>query len=131
MNISSRPTDRVFGFSLAMAVLLVTGIRWYIKGYVSTRLLALALALVVISIFMPSLLLPLNRGMQVLIHGLLRITNWIVLAVAYWVFVTPVAYFSRASGRAKHFRNWKEASRDSYFSKVTRQDDMTTMKDMF
>ena len=124
-------SDRRFGLSVAGGIVVVALLRWWQAGRLSLMLLILAGCLGILALILPQVLAPLNRIFE---WGRRRVVFWsnaLFLALAFYTFVTPFAVIMRALGHGKAFRQWRDNAVPTYFSKLTRQDDLTTMRDIF
>ena len=96
-------SDRSFGLMFAVIFLLALGfIRWRhesLADRATPTLLALAGLTLVVALARPRLLRPFNRGWMAFSVLLGRIVSPIVLAVLYYLLISPLAVAMRLGGR--------------------------------
>lgn len=114
---SPHNSDRAFGFFFTF-VFLALSAYFYLSGDKLNTFLILTLALICFfcSIFCAKVLHPLNVAwfkLGILLH---RIISPIVLAVLYFVLITPIAFIVRLKGRDE-LNLSKDVAVDSYWIK--------------
>ena len=125
-----RQSDRAFGLTFAAVFAIITAVAWfffdaqvYWTMFVSGGFLAVALIL-------PWILLPLNRLWNGLAGRFGAFNNAILLALFFFLVVTPMGVVMRLFGRDPMDRKYA-ADQPSYLTPVGRKSDPTTLSDMF
>ena len=125
-----RQTDRAFGilFGAVFAIIFVvvyfgfnTHLPWalWVAGF-----------FFILALFIPWLLMPLNRLWENFAYHLSFISNRLVLGLFFFLFVCPFALIFRAFGSDPMDRKF-EPKVDTYWTKVTRHANAKTFADMF
>jgi hypothetical protein len=83
-----------------------------------------------LALFIPWLLMPLNRLWENFAHRLSFVSNHLLLGLFFFLFVCPFALILRAFGSDPMDRKF-EPKVDTYWTKVTRHADAKTFADMF
>lgn len=124
---SAHPGRR-FGLEIGVAAIVIA--MFVRRPYAAPALLVSGVALLVGALAWPALLDPIARRWMALAAALSRVTTPIVLAILYFVVVTPVAVLRRTIGRSPLRRDpraesyWVTArafSRDERRSRMERQ----------
>lgn len=123
-------SDRIFGFTFAGIFFLISAGRWIILGKLVGWPLFVAIVFAALAIFMPGLLLPLNRLWHVIGPKIASINNFIILGVVFYLFVTPIGLIMRLFRRDPMQRSIDKKI-GSYWSPVRRQVDSETLDDQF
>ena len=90
---------RRFGLTVGGAFLLFAGITWWRGHETATIVLgSLGGALALAGLIVPTHLGPVERGWMALAHAISRVTTPIVMAVMYFVVITPSAVLRRTFG---------------------------------
>lgn len=89
---------RRFGLEIGLAAIVVA--MFVHRPYAAASLVGLGVALLVCALALPALLDPIARRWLALAAALARVTTPIVLAILYFVLVTPVAVLRRTIGRS-------------------------------
>ena len=91
---------RKFGLTVGPAFLLLGGILlWRDRMTGATITAALGVLLMLLALAAPRMLLPVERGWMKLAHIMSSITTPIIMAIIYFLVLTPIALFMRALGR--------------------------------
>jgi hypothetical protein len=90
---------RRFGLTVGTAFLVLAGILWW-RGRVTTSTVFATIggALVMAALVMPTRLGPVERFWMAVAHAISRVTTPIVMAVMYFVILTPAAMLRRLFG---------------------------------
>ena len=116
---TSRPPGRRFGLEIGVSGVIVGALLGHSHRQVlGAACAALGVTLLACAVKRPSLLDPLARRWLAFGVALARVTTPIVLAVLYFVVVTPMALLRRTLGRSPLTR---DAHSYSYLVTVTRQ----------
>lgn len=125
-----RQSDHTFGLTFAAVFAVVTAVGWlvfdarlYWAAWTSAGFLLVALIL-------PSALLPLNRLWGVLAVRIARAFNFVLLATFFYLFVLPLGFIIRLTGRDPMHRDF-DPDPKTYWTPVIRDTDQTTLRDMF
>ena len=96
----SAPEGRKFGLTVGSAVLVLAGVAWW-RGHARTAPLlgSLGVLLLLAALALPTRLGPVIRGWMALAQAISRVTTPILLAIVYFVVITPVGLMLRALGR--------------------------------
>ena len=124
-----RLQDRTFGFVIAGALLVVSGVAWWLFDRVLEWVLWTSLGLFATALVAPWVLLPLNRLWTRIAARIGVVTNYLVLGLILYVIFTPVGLILRISRDA--MRRKFDATSPSYLTKVQRQSDAKTFPDWF
>lgn len=89
-------SDRLFGFTFAL-VFLIAGL--FVGRQALIPCLITSLVLLIVSIFIPKLLRPLNRSWLFIGEILHKLTNPVVLGFVFWGVMTPTGWFVRRRGK--------------------------------
>jgi len=95
------PCDRKFG-GFFVVVFLLTAIFFFVapaNEFWALIFAAFAAAFLILTLFAPALLSPLNKAWMALGHILGRIMSPIILGLIFFVLITPVALMGRITGR--------------------------------
>ena len=125
-----RLSDRAFGLALFVALSTVALVRWFFFGGFSEWLIVVAGAFLAAGLFVPGILMPINRLIGNLAPRLAAISNYILLAPFLWAVMTPVGLVMRMAGRDPMRRRFDPDS-DSYLTPVGRETSEETLRDMF
>jgi len=98
-EVVKRPSERRFGFTLAVALFLLTAVGALRGDTLWPVTLTLALAFVGFVVFAPDSLKPLNRLWLQIGLALHTIVSPVVLIVLFFVVVTPVGLIARFAGK--------------------------------
>ena len=95
----TRAEGRRFGLTVGGAFLVVAAVSWW-RDHPAVVLGAGALGsfLVLAGLILPTHLGPVERAWMKLAHAISRITTPVVMAVLYFVIITPVAFLRRTLG---------------------------------
>lgn len=92
-------SDRSFGFVFAGAFLLIGLLPWLGGGVIRWWALAVAFAFGVLAALRPGVLAPVNRLWLALGLLLNRIVSPVVMALLFYLVITPFAYVMRLTGK--------------------------------
>lgn len=96
----TRQQGRRFGLTVGGAFLVLAGVTWWRDHLtVSTVFATLGAALALGGLVLPTHLGPVERAWMRLAHAISRVTTPIVMAVMYFVVLTPVGLLRRAAAR--------------------------------
>ena len=124
-----RPGDRTFGLVFAGLFGLITLIGWLLSGRVLGWAVALAGGLLLLALFAPGLLMPLNRLWTRLGRRIAIASNYALLGSFFYLMILPFGLVGRLLRSSLPKRPDPEA--DSYWSPVRRQATADTYSDMF
>lgn len=102
-RISTRLTaaeGRKFGLTVGLAFLVIASLTWW-RGHTIAPAIAgtLGAALVAGGLIVPTRLGPVERGWMALAHAISRVTTPIVMAIMYFVVITPTGILRRTLSR--------------------------------
>jgi saxitoxin biosynthesis operon SxtJ-like protein len=87
---------RRFGLTVGGAFLVLAGVSWWRGHLVASAVLgSIGGALMVAGLVLPTHLGPVERGWMALAHAISRVTTPIVMAVMYFVVLTPAGLLRR------------------------------------
>jgi hypothetical protein len=122
-------TDRAFGFTFAgLFFLLAVG-----RGLFGARIvwaLSLAIIFALLALFVPDVLMPLNRLWRWIGSKIAVINNVIVLGIVFYLLVTPIALIMRLFGRDSMHRSIDEKVA-TYRTPVRRRTNGENFSDQF
>lgn len=119
---------RRFALTLAVAfALLALLLRWRGHDAASFALFAVVAALGMASVLAPSRLGPVHRAWMALGQAISKVTTPVILALLYYVFITPVGVLRRTIGRSPLAR--EPGSRSFWIARPPR-DDATARRSM-
>jgi len=124
-------SDRSFGWTFAGALALLGGWNAYKGGGASVPLLVVALALAALATVAPRWLAPLRRAWMVLGSVLRRLSSPVVLAVVYFVVLTPFAVIVRRLRRDPLCRRWEPRLPSYWMPRATPESRSEPMRDPF
>ena len=109
------PSDRAFGILLAVVLVCVGGYQLHRGAALSSvkTLFFLSITIFFIALFFSRLLAPFNRAWLLLGDILGKLVNPIVLAIIFFILLSPVAFLSRILGRDE--LKLKPRADDSYW----------------
>lgn len=122
--------DRVFGFTFAGVFFLITLGRWVVSGRLLGWPLFAAGVFATLAVFIPGLLLPLNRLWHVIGPKIASVNNLVILGAVFYLFITPVGLMMRLFRRDPMQRSIDKRIA-TYWSPVRRQADSETFDDQF
>jgi hypothetical protein len=126
-----RQSDRAFGLTLGVVLLVIALVYWLIFGGLLTWCLQLAPVLFVLALVKPGLLLPVNRFFAGVIAPLFAaLNNRIILGSIFYLLLTPTGIAMRLFGRDTMTRKFDD-SVDSYFVPVERQTGPESLREIF
>jgi hypothetical protein len=128
LTIDHRPSTidhlRKFGLVTSVPFLLLSGFLYYKGRPAAPYFLAPGLFLAVFGLIWPSFLGPVEKGWMWFAGKLQIVTTTIILSIAYYLLITPIALFMRLRGRdeLELRRNeggsyWKEHDREGSASR--------------
>lgn len=92
------PSDRSFGLTFAVVFALIGGASWLLDGAHALAWLGGAAVFLILALAAPGILAPLNRAWMKLGLLLHKIIQPVILALLYFVAITPVALLARLTG---------------------------------
>ena len=125
-----RQSDRAFGLTFTVLFALIFVIFYLVFEFDVLWALWVSIAFLVISLFSPSLLLPLNRLWAVLVGKISHFNNHILLGLFFVLFMFPIGIVLRLFGHDPMDRK-KDKNEKTYWKKIERHTDSETLKDMF
>lgn len=123
-------SDRKFGLIFAAVFFFITTIGWFAFDIVLRWAIVCSVTFIIISIIVPSLLMPINRLWIKLTRRIHKIINFILLASFFYIIILPFALVMKCFGRDALRRNRSSRS-SSYWQPVTRHTNETTLPDLF
>ena len=124
------PSDRAFGLTLAIVFALTFIVFYYIFDINLVWVPWIILILVLIALWAPGFLMPLNRLWLILANKLSQINNMILLGVFFFLVILPTSLTLRLFGYDPMGTKRKETN-NSYWVKIDRHTDTETLKDLF
>ena len=123
-------SDRAFGFTFGGLFFLITAVGWIFFDRLTYWALVTGIFFTLVALVVPSVLMPLNQLWRRIGPKVASINNVIILAVVFYIFVTPIALVMRLFGRDPMHRAIDE-SVDTYWTPVQRQTDNESFSDQF
>lgn len=127
---SPQLSDRKFGLVFATIFTIFTIVGWLAFDLVLYWAMVCSGMFLVLSLFSPDVLLPLNRLWSLLTRRMHRVVNFTLLAAFFYLLILPFALVMKCFGRDAMTRNGIPGSA-TYWKPVTRHTDETTLSDMF
>lgn len=127
---SQRLSNRSFGFAFMVITLAFVGVGWLLSGGVSAIGLGVAAAFGLTACLLPAALLPLNRLWMQVADRLGIVSNFILLAVALYLILTPTGLIMRLFTKDP-LNQELDPDIKSYLQPVSRQTDASTLQDIF
>ena len=125
-----RQTDRAFGLTFFVFFAIIFVLAWWVFNTKLIWLLIVSGLFLILSILVPSILLPFNRLWAVLVARLSVLSNHIILGSFFIVFLLPAGLIMRLIGRDS-MQRVRKANCNSYWAPVNRQSTSETLPDMF
>jgi hypothetical protein len=122
--------NRPFGLTIGGILGALGGLFWWTRGAPPVGLLGTALGFLAIALFAPGILLPVNRLWTLFAHRLGILTNYLLLGLFLYVFVTPLGLMIRAFGRDPMSRRFLPEA-ESYLTAVQRSNSSESLADQF
>jgi len=114
------PSNRKFGLFFFFFFFLLALISFMEgKGNLTVTFGLVSFMFLILAVFFPKLLLPFNIAWMFFGVILGRIFNPIILAIIYFILITPIAYISRAFGRDE--LRLKKVKTNSYWIKIKKE----------
>jgi hypothetical protein len=123
-------SDRKFGLMFAAVFSVIAVVGWFFFDVILEWALIVAVGFTVVALALPGVLLPFNRLWGVFAERLGRVMNFLLLGLFFYLFLLPIGFIIRLSGRDPMHRNLDPKAK-TYFSPVTRHSDEDTFRDMF
>ncbi|MDA1091286.1 MAG: hypothetical protein O3A85_13350 [Proteobacteria bacterium] len=123
-------SDRKFGLIFASIFAIFTIVGWYGFDVVLRWAIVCSVAFLALALFVPGLLMPLNRLWGVVTGRIHRVVNFTLLAAFFYLVIFPFGLIMRLFGRDA-MRRAPVPKAASYWQPVTRHTDETTLHDMF
>jgi ABC-type uncharacterized transport system permease subunit len=125
-----RQTDRAFGFTFAGVFAAIAVVGFVLFGATWVWSLALAAGFLLLGLLRPGLLRPLNAAWRWFAGQVGRLNSTIVLALLFYVVLTPVGLLLRLLAGDPMLRRVRQPQ-GSYFTPVRRQVTRETLADQF
>jgi hypothetical protein len=125
-----RPGDRVFGLVLGAVFGLIALIGWFLSGRILTWAVGISGGFLVLALFAPGLLMPLNRIWGRLALRVASVINHLLLGLFFYLVILPFGLSARLLLRRLMLKR-PDPSLDSYWTPVGRQATTETYPDMF
>ena len=123
-------SDRKFGLIFAAIFTIITIIGWIAFDLVLLWAIVCSGFFLVLSLIIPSALMPLNRLWAALTRRIHLVVNFTLLASFFYLFILPYALVMKLFGRDTMRRKRVQGSA-TYWQPVTRHTNETTLADMF
>ena len=123
-------SNRSFGLAFMVITLAFVGVGWLLSGGVSAIGLGVATAFGLIACLLPAALLPLNRFWMQVADRLGIVSNFILLAVVFYLILTPTGLILRLFTKDP-LDQGLDPDIKSYLQPVSRQTDASTLQDIF
>ena len=127
---AQRLSNRAFGLVFMVITLALVSLGWFLAGGVSVIGLGVATAFGLTACLLPAALLPLNRLWMQIADRLGIVSNFILLAVALYLLLTPTALVMRLFAKDPLDQRL-DPDIKSYLQPVPRQTDASTLQDIF
>lgn len=125
-----RLSDRTFGLTFTVVLLVIAGIGWLWFGVVLIWMSVVAALFFVVAIAVPWLLLPLNRLWHALAYRLGHLTNYLILGLFFFIFIAPFGFILRLYGWDPMCKVL-DSKKENYWTQVRRHTTVDTLRDMF
>ena len=125
-----RPGDRTFGLVFAGLFGLITLISWLLADRILGWAVTLAGSLLLLALFAPGLLMPLNRLWTRLGRRIAIASNYVLLGSFFYLMILPFGLVGRLLRRSSLPKR-PDPEADSYWTPVRRQATEDTYSDMF
>lgn len=106
VNVSDPREQRKFGLLMAVALAVLGGIRWWLKGVPSPIIFTAALVLLIASVFAPFALRPLFAIWMKLSEALNWMMTRVLLTMAFYGLITPARFLNQVFGSDPLKRDW-------------------------
>ncbi len=130
VNSMKRLSDRTFGLTLAVVLLVIAGVGWLLFDAVLVWPPVAAALFLVIALTVPWLLLPLNRLWHAFAYRLGHVTNYLLLGLYFFLFIVPFGFALRVFGWDPLCRV-QNPKTETYWTRVQRHTTSDTLHDMF
>lgn len=127
---ANQQSDRAFGFTFAGVFFLITTVGWVFFDRLPYWALITAIVFTLLASVFPIVLMPLNQVWRRIGPKVASINNAIILAVVFYLFVTPIALMMRLFGRDLMHRSINKKA-VTYWTAVQRQADDESFSDQF
>ncbi len=121
---------RLFGLVLGVGLFILFGVLWAVFGIVATWIVAFSAAVLFWALTSPRTLIPILRIFEWIGRKAGVVNNYVILALAYFLVVTPFALVLRIFRREPTMNASVEEVK-SYFAPVRRKMNAQTMRDYF
>ena len=125
-----RLSNKKLGLTLSILILFIFFVIRYVFNAHQDWLILLAGLLAALAMIKPSLLLPINLVFTAITSKIGYLNNHILLGLFFLIVVLPVACFMKVIGRDSMCRKFSKSD-NSYWAKIERNADKTTILDMF
>ena len=122
--------DRKFGMIFAVVFIIITIIAWFAFDIFLNWAIICAGVFFVLSLIIPSILMPLNKLWSVLARRIHLLVNFLLLASFFFLLILPFALVMKLFGR-DFLRRKRQPITATYWQSVTRHTDDATLSDMF
>ena len=123
-------SDRKFGLIFATVFFFISIIGWVAFDLVLRWAIVCSVTFLVLSLVVPSILMPINRLWIKFTRRIHKIINFTILALFFYLIILPFALFMKLIGRDALRRNRSPLS-SSYWHPVSRHTNETTLPDLF
>jgi len=125
------PSNRSFALVFVIFFLLLGSVTWWKGGQLYPVYLVLAAATGTVGIFRPAWLTPFNRVWMLFAELLHRVVNPVVLAILFWVVITPVALIMRMFRRDPLRRSFDPVTKSYWIKRDPPGSDSASMTNQF
>jgi len=125
-----RQSDRAFGITVAILFVLTFIVFYYIFDISLIWAPWVSIIFVLIALFAPGVLMPLNRLWLILASWLSQINNIVLLGVFFFLAILPTGLTMRIFGYDPMGKRRKKTN-NSYWTQIDRHTDTETLKDLF
>ncbi|MAF94201.1 MAG: hypothetical protein CMM60_00315 [Rhodospirillaceae bacterium] len=123
-------SDRQFGLMFAAVFSVIAVVGWFFFAVILESALIAAGGFTAVALALPGVLLPFNRLWGLFAERLGRVMNFLLLGLFFYLFLLPIGFIIRLSGRDPMHRN-PDPKAKTYWTPVTRHSDEDTFRDMF
>ena len=127
---SPKLSDRNFGLTFSIIFAIITFAGWYFFDVFIHWTMIFSITLLALAFIAPGILLPFNCLWGLLVGRIHRVVNFTLLGIFFFIIVFPFGQVMRIFGRDALERKSFFKS-ESYWRKVKRHTDETTLHDMF
>lgn len=125
-------TNRAFGLTFALFLGVICGVTGHLSGHCNVWLGGAAGLFFLLALVRPISLLLLNRIWHAVVTRVGVVSNYLILLVVFFLFITPLGWGMRIFGRdTMRQRAFQYPKFDTFFVPVVRHTTQETLRDIF